>query len=173
MTVADRTFILLRHSKAEHGGGTPDIERPLSPRGQRDAEAVGQWFADQDLVADLVVCSPSVRTRQTWETAAEAGAEADDIWYDRRVYDASADELLDVVREVPEDATVVVLVGHAPGIPSLVGDLAVSGGGSERAWARLDDGLPTSGIAVLSFTGSWAELGPEDAVLEDVVAPRG
>ena len=173
MTVADRTLILLRHAKAEHGGGVPDMERELSARGRRDAEAVGQWLADQDYAVDLVVCSPSARTRQTWETAAEAGAEADDVWFDRRVYDASAEELLEVVREVPETATVVVLVGHAPGIPALAGDLAVSGGGSDRAWARLDDGLPTSGIAVLSYTGSWADLGPEDAVLEDVLAPRG
>ena len=173
MTVADRTLILLRHAKAEHPGGVPDIERPLAPRGLRDAEAVGQWFAEQDLVADLVVCSPSVRTRQTWETAAESGAEADDVWFDRRVYNASPEGLLEVVHEVPETAEVVVLVGHAPGIPALAGDLAASGGGSERAWARLDDGLPTSGIVVLSYTGSWADLGPEDAVLEDVLAPRG
>lgn len=173
MTVAERTLILLRHAKSEHGGGVPDIERKLSARGQRDAEAVGQWLAEQSHGLDLVVCSTAVRTRQTWETAAEAGAEAGDVWYDRRVYDASADELLEVVQELPETATVVMLVGHAPGIPALAGDLAVSGGGSDRAWARLDDGLPTSGIAVLSYTGSWADLGPEDAVLEDVLAPRG
>jgi len=167
------TLLLLRHSKAEPGPDKRDVDRALSDRGRRDAAAVGEWLAEQGLAMDLVVCSPSTRTRQTWEVAVDGGAEADDVWFDRRVYQADADTLLEVIRETPEEATALMVVGHAPGVPALVDDLMAETGGSTLAIARLEEGFPTSGLAVLSFEGEWSGLGPGDAELEDFVAPRG
>jgi phosphohistidine phosphatase len=173
VTVTEHTLILLRHAKAEHVAGVPDVARELTSRGLRDAEAIGQWFAEHELAPDLVVCSTSARTRQTWETAAESGAEAAEVSFDKRVYNAGVETLLEVIREAPESAGVLVVVGHGPGIPWLAADLAADSGGSEVAYARMEEGFPTSGLAVLSYSGRWADLGPEDALLEDFAAPRG
>jgi phosphohistidine phosphatase len=167
----DRTLVLLRHSKAVPPESMPDLERPLSDRGRADAQAAGRYLVTEGIEADLVLCSPSQRTRETWEYAAEAGATAADVWYDRRIYNADTDELLDVIHEVPSDARTVILVGHGPGVPSLADDLALDGTSPERV--ELSKKYPTSGLAVLHLTCRWADLGSDDADLVSFAVPRG
>jgi phosphohistidine phosphatase len=167
----DRTLVLLRHSKAVPPESMPDLERPLSDRGRADAQAAGRYLVTEGIEAELVLCSPSQRTRETWEYAAEAGATAADVWYDRRIYNADTDELLDVIHEVPSDARTVILVGHGPGVPSLADDLALDGTSPERV--ELSKKYPTSGLAVLHLTCRWADLGSDDADLVSFAVPRG
>jgi phosphohistidine phosphatase len=167
----DRTLVLLRHSKAVRPESMPDFERPLADRGRADARAAGRYLVAEGIEADLVLCSPSQRTRETWEYAAEAGATANDVWYDRRIYNADTDKLLDVIRETPSEARTVILVGHGPGVPWLADDLALDGTSPERV--ELSQKYPTSGLAVLHLTCRWADLGSDDADLVSFVVPRG
>ncbi|MGW1346781.1 SixA phosphatase family protein [Kribbella sp. NPDC002412] len=167
----DRTLVLLRHSKAVPPESMPDPERPLADRGRADARAAGRYLVAQGIEADLVLCSPSQRTRETWQYAAEAGATAADIWYDRRIYNADSDELLDVIREAPAEARTVILVGHAPGVPWLADELALDGTSPERV--ELTQKYPTSGLAVLHLTCRWSDLSADDADLVSYVVPRG
>jgi phosphohistidine phosphatase len=167
----DRTLVLLRHSKAVPPESMPDLERPLADRGRADARAAGRHLVAQGIEADLVLCSPSQRTRETWQYAAEAGATATDVWYDRRIYNADSDELLDVIHEVPSNARTVVLVGHAPGVPWLADELALDGTSPERV--ELTQKYPTSGLAVLHLTCRWSDVAADDADLVSFVVPRG
>jgi phosphohistidine phosphatase len=166
----DRTLVLLRHSKAVPPESMPDLERPLADRGRADAGAAGRYLVAEGIEADLVLCSPSQRTRETWQYAAEAGATATDVWYDRRIYNSDTDELLDVIHELPSDARTVILVGHAPSVPWLADDLALDGTSPERV--ELTQKYPTSGLAVLHLTCRWADLGSNDADLVSFVVPR-
>jgi phosphohistidine phosphatase len=167
----DRTLVLLRHAKAVPAETMPDLERPLADHGRADAKAAGRYLVAQGIEADLVLCSPSVRTRETWQYAAEGGAIATDIWYDRRVYNADTDELLDVIHDVPADARTVILVGHAPGVPWLADELALDG--TSPARTELTQKYPTSGLTVLHLTTRWSDLAADDADLVDYVIPRG
>ena len=163
--------MLIRHSKAVHEP-MPDELRPLAPRGLRDAGAAGEWIREQRLVPDYVVVSPSRRTVQTWEAAAAALPTTPPAVLDDRIYHERSESLLAVLRDVPEDLATVVMVGHNPSTHGLA--LALDDGtGDERARADLESGFPTSGIAVFSVTGSWAELDEGGAVLRDFAVPRG
>jgi phosphohistidine phosphatase len=167
----DRTLVLLRHAKAVPPESMPDLERPLADRGRADAAAAGRYLVAQGIEAELVLCSPSIRTRETWQYAAEAGASATDVWYDRRIYSAGTEELLQVIYDVPADVQTVVVVGHAPGIPWLADELALDGTSPNRV--ELTQKYPTSGLAVLHTTSRWSDLGADDADLVDYVIPRG
>jgi phosphohistidine phosphatase len=68
--VSTRTLVILRHAKAANPQGVADPDRPLSQRGHADAAAAGVWLARRGLQPDLVVCSPALRTRQTWHGVA-------------------------------------------------------------------------------------------------------
>jgi phosphohistidine phosphatase len=70
------------------------------------------------------------------------------------MYAASNDELLTVVRELPDDIETVVLVGHNPGIQDLVSLLT-------GEWTP----MPTSALAVITVSGSWSTAGQRSAVL--------
>lgn len=151
-----RTLVLLRHAKAESPAGVPDEQRPLSARGHLDARAAGAWLAKHH-PPDLVVCSPSKRTRQTWQAVATSlvtgGAAAASVNYDPRLYDGRAEAALAALREVDDTARVVLMIGHNPGLTHLVFDLDPD--------AALDsDGLRTCGLSVHHLTGSWRECQP-------------
>lgn len=70
-----------------------------------------------------------------------AGCPEADVRFDKRIYNAPPEQLLDVLREADEDANVVMLVGHAPGIPALASVLA-DGEGSAAAHGALAQGCP-------------------------------
>ncbi|MEU1618945.1 histidine phosphatase family protein [Streptomyces sp. NPDC005722] len=168
-----RRLVVLRHAKSAWPPDVPDHDRPLGPRGRRDAPAVGRWLRESGHPPDLVICSTSRRTQETWELAAAAlGAKRSvPVRLDERVYAATARALLDVLREAPEDAGSLVLVGHNPGVQDLV--LRLTGQARADALLRAADKFPTSALAVLTWSEPWSALAPERARLEDFAVPRG
>ena len=167
-----RTLVLMRHAKSSWDTAEPDHERPLAPRGRRDAKAVGQYLAAQSLRPDVVLCSTALRTRQTWDRAVAAGAAAGEVRYLDGIYDASVTELVGVLREAPPDALSVLLLGHAPGIPRLLDYLAVRRPDSS-VWERAEQDFPTSGLAILQLDSPWSDVGEAVAELTAFEAPRG
>ncbi len=158
-----RTLVILRHAKSDWPEGVPDEQRPLANRGRRDAAAAGRWLRDEVGRIDLVVCSPAVRARQTWQLAAAELARQPQprLTEDERVYAASADELYGVVQDLPDRAGTVLLIGHNPGLQDLVELL--SGQPCE---------LKTAAIAVLSWPGRWLDGAPGKAALDAGATPR-
>lgn len=152
------TLIVLRHAKAADGLGMADADRPLTARGRRDAAAAGDHLRDLGLAPRLVLCSPSVRTRQTLEALRIGGGST--VSYERRIYQNDVDLLLDLIRTV--DAESVLLIGHNPALHQLVADL----GAPEL------DRFPTSACAVLTVEDAWADLAPGGAVLSSYWTPK-
>ncbi len=57
---------LFRHAKSAWGDASSgDFERPLAARGEAAAPLMGRWMADHGLIPDIVLSSPSARTRAT------------------------------------------------------------------------------------------------------------
>lgn len=52
--------------------GGRDMDVPLSPLGERQAQAVGTWLKDQPEAPDVILTSPYVRARRTAELLAGA-----------------------------------------------------------------------------------------------------
>ena len=161
----ERTLVLLRHAKTEQVEGKADHDRELTDKGVRDAVAAGRWLHEQGIVADLVICSTSRRTRQTWEHAASGGAQAEFVEYRRAVYQGGTSGVLQTVREDGGEVRTLVVVGHAPSMPDLASALT-DGRGSNVAHVAMGDGFPTGALAVLSYDGEWADLTAGAAHLE-------
>jgi phosphohistidine phosphatase len=157
----DRTLILLRHGKSDWSDpDSDDLARPLARRGRRQAQEAGRWLAATMGSIDLAVVSPAVRTRATWDLASSALDVTPTVLVDDRVYAASDDELLTVVREIDDAAMTVVLVGHNPGVE----DLALTLTGEAVP-------MPTSALAVVTVEGSWSTAGHRLGVLRHAGRP--
>lgn len=165
------TLLAVRHAKSSWDHDVDDHDRPLSGRGRRDADALGRLLVEQQLVADLVLCSTAARTQQTWERAHAIGAAAGEVRLVRGIYHAWVPELVRLVRETPEEVGTLLMLGHAPGIPDLVEHVCIRT--DSAAWARLDQKYPTSGLAVITLPGPWRDLGGTSADLVRFTVPRG
>ncbi|CAL9381273.1 SixA phosphatase family protein [Streptomyces sp. NPDC057837] len=167
-----RRLVVLRHAKSAWPVDVADHERPLAPRGRRDAPAAGRALAAADCLPDLALCSTAVRARRTWELASAEWGTPPPVRHDRRLYAAGPAGLLTVVRETPAEVETLLLIGHNPGLEELV--LALAGDGLDDTLERVRTKFPTSAIAVLSWRGTaWRDLGPGAALLTSVTVPRG
>jgi phosphohistidine phosphatase len=168
-----RRLILLRHAKSAWPDGVPDHDRPLAPRGRRDAPAAGRWLRKSDYVPDRVLCSTARRARETWQLAEDKLGAHPAAEFEDRIYGASTADLLALARLTSADAHTLLVVGHDPAMRELTLELAGDQPGDAEAEAlgRVQMKFPTAGIAVLVFTGIWPNLAPGQAQLASFVAP--
>ena len=146
--MATRDIILLRHAHAEPAAvGQSDADRPLSALGVKEAEAAGAWLKRHGVEPDCMLCSPAARARQTLDcVVAVAGYTGTSE--DERIYEATPGDLIRVLDDHPE-ADCIVVVGHNPGLESLVSLLADGASDNGRgmppaaiAWLRMDEDSP-------------------------------
>jgi phosphohistidine phosphatase len=135
-----KTLLLLRHARPTPNSPTGcDFDRPLAAEGRADALLVGQFLRRKELAPATVVCSPAARARQTAEHALEAAQLAAPLLFRDRIYEASVEQLIEVVAEAGGDAGVLLVVGHNPGLQELVARLTGAAASMHPATlARID-----------------------------------
>lgn len=168
-----KTLTLLRHAKSGWDDTVArDFDRPLNAKGMRAARTMGRHMRAQGLAFDAVVASPAARVVETLNGIWDGYGQALNPNWDRRVYLASAATLLDLVRESPDDADRVLLVGHNPGLEDLV-LLLVPDRADDRLRDDVEEKFPTASLAELEFDVSeWSALTANGAVLKRFVRPR-
>lgn len=155
-TEQHRRLVLMRHAKAEPNAGA-DRERRLAERGHRDAAEAGEWLAREGLVPDHVLVSSAERARETWETVASSAGWTTEPELDDALYDADPETVLDLVRRVPDDRRVVLVVGHNPTIAFLA-QLLDDGEGDTAASTTMAAGHPPGALTAFGYDGAWGDL---------------
>ena len=165
-------LILLRHAKTEKAeGGMSDRARRLNARGKADAPVIGAYMARHSLIPELVLVSTAERARQTWERVAAMLPSPPRVAYEERLYNAGGEAIIALVKETKPEVRTLLLIGHNPGLHDAARLLIASG--DVEARERLNEGLPTSGLAVIDFAGKdWRKLHPRGGRLERFVSPR-
>jgi phosphohistidine phosphatase SixA len=101
----------------------------------------------------LVLCSPSLRTRQTLEAIEPSLGKGSSVELEPQLYAASEAKLLELLQALPESVDSVMLIGHNPSLHELA--LLLASRGSELP--RLEQKFPTGALATLVVdSGSWA-----------------
>ncbi|SIO29428.1 SixA phosphatase family protein [Vannielia litorea] len=159
-----RQLMLLRHAKSSWDDPlADDFDRPLNERGQRGAQAMGDWIRSTNLAPDLVLCSAAARTVETWERLA---LEAE-VRYSPGLYHAGPDRMLAALQGLTE-GTRVMMVGHNPGM----GALAAMMVRNAPIHSRFGD-YPTCALTVAEFDiKNWADLSPRQGRVLHFLTPH-
>lgn len=168
MNAAQRTLILLRHAKSDYPPGVADYDRPLAKRGIREAALAGDWLRGNAAGLDRVLCSTATRTRNTLQ---RTGINAP-VSYLGELYDAMPGTVIAAINTVGDDVRTLLVIGHEPAMSSVALGLAGAPGTNVTVVQQISEKFPTSGIAVLSVTGSWAGVEPGSAALVGFHVPR-
>jgi phosphohistidine phosphatase len=163
-----RTLVLLRHAKSAYPDGVADHDRPLAPRGQREAGLAGDWLRANVPAIDGVLCSTAARAR---ETLAHTGIDAP-VRYADRLYDAVPGTVIDEITHVDDHVAVLLVVAHEPTVSQVALGLAGADSSNTAAVERISTKFPTSAMAVLRLTGSWKDVELGSAELVDFHVPR-
>ncbi|HTM85207.1 MAG TPA: histidine phosphatase family protein [Mycobacterium sp.] len=162
------TLILLRHAKSDYPAGVADHDRPLAPRGVREAALAGDWLRATLPTIDAVLCSTARRTR---ETLARTGIDAP-VHYAERLYDATPGTVIAEINTAAEQASTLLVIGHEPAISQVALGLAGVEGTNRSAAERISVKFPTSAIAVLQVPCRWEQLEVGGARLIEFHIPR-
>lgn len=158
----------MRHAKSDYPNGVADHDRPLAPRGVREAGLAGEWLRDNLPAIEHVLCSSAARTRETLDRAQISAP----VSYLERLYGATPGTMIDEINRVAEEVATLLVVGHEPTVSHVALGLAGPEGTDHEAVDRISMKFPTSGIAVLRVPGGWAGLELNGAELVSFHVPR-
>jgi phosphohistidine phosphatase len=162
-----KRLYLLRHAKSSWDDPRlDDHDRPLAPRGRRASAVIAEHLRQERIAPALVLCSSARRTRETLERLMPL--DRAEVRIEGELYGASPKDLLQRLREVPDEVDSVMLIGHQPAIQELALQLAAEGSELERLKAK----FPTAALATLDFPGEWSGLGRGSAELVAYVKPK-
>ena len=167
-----KTLFLLRHAKSSWDDpGCADFDRPLNNRGQAAALAIGAHIKDKGLIPDLIISSPSARTRETLERLQKGMARQVFSQYPKILYLASPETILNTIRTAADSVARLMIAGHNPGMHQLA--LRLTKAGSHQGYAAMELKFPTAALAEIAFPGEdWANLKEGSGELKRFILPR-
>jgi phosphohistidine phosphatase len=144
-----KNLFLLRHAKSSWKDTLlDDFERPLNKRGKRDAPQMARNFSEKGFIVDLIISSSAKRTSDTAKIFADIINYKFNILFKDLLYEASSQNILEVINQLPEKYTGVIIVCHNPGITNIVSYLS----------GQYIENVPTTGLVGLSSEGNWKEF---------------
>lgn len=113
MSATNKILTLMRHGESDQRFRGRDFDRPLSPNGIAFCQTQSPLI-DALPPINFVLCSGSLRTKQTLDVIKTVSSFPDAISYDDALFLASTKYLVQAVEAFPEDANHAYVIGHGP-----------------------------------------------------------
>lgn len=158
------TLFIMRHAKSDWGSpGLDDHDRPLNPRGKRDAPRMARWLTENGIAPDYIAASSALRARTTAEMLVATWDNDIGVEVLSQFYLAGPETYLKVASSLDDAIQSPMFIGHNPGAEELV---ALLTGKTVE--------MPTAAIAEIQVSVScWQDLSAEsDATLKNIWKPK-
>ncbi len=160
-----KTIYFVRHAKSSWDyQSLSDINRPLNDRGIRDAPFMGKMLHGQGVLPDIVMTSPAVRATTTaLMLLGELEFPANKIQIIPEIYSGYLEDVLMLIKELPDDQKSVMLFGHNPTWTSLANYFS----------EKYIPNAPTCSISVIEAEiDAWKDLNRENGKLTNFYYPK-
>lgn len=160
-----KTLYLVRHAKAEEAKpGLRDFDRPLNARGEDQAKQVSKLLQQQAEKVEVILSSPAARALSTAKIIAQGiHYPLDEIVAIPDMYEASVEDLLEIIAMIKPHFNSAMLVGHNPTISTLAHQFS----------REIKDDLSTCDVVVLSFDyKSWEKVIAHSGTLIKLIQPK-
>ena len=145
-----RELILIRHTKSSWADANMrDFDRPIKKDRKEDAINMATHLKQLKLQPDLIICSPAQRTKQTVEYFCDKlKYDYNKIVFDIRLYESSAEDYLQVIRETESKIETLIVIGHNPSITNF----------ANLFLANKINEVPTTGVVWLEIESNDWEI---------------
>lgn len=111
-----KRLYLIRHAKSSWDSPQlDDYDRPLNQRGFKAAPFMGARLKKYNVSPGLIISSPAKRAKTTAEIIAkEIGYPIKDIVLNKKIYEASLNDLINVISDVDDKYEDIIIFGHNP-----------------------------------------------------------
>lgn len=158
-----RKLYIIRHAKSSwKESAVSDFERPLNKRGSINAPFMGNVLKHKNVMPDMILSSPALRTKTTAEILAYTIDFCKDIVFNEEIYEANDVILHKILTNIPNEVATLFLVGHNPGLQMLA-----------EHYVDFVDDIPTTAILEIEFVcGKWSEISSQNARLLSFDYPK-
>ncbi len=158
-----RRIILMRHADAElKMHHQSDFERIITRKGIAEIQSLRSTFYKYLNTVDCVLCSPSARTRQTFEQLEPFLSFNVQVDFNSDLYHASKDQIWQKIYNIDDQRTSVLIISHNPGLTHFMEEI-------DRQTIHV---FPTSGMFVLATKEPYGKTTPYDLTIEEVIKPN-
>ena len=167
-----KRLTVLRHAKSSWDQPLDDFDRPLNERGWKAARRMGRELKHRKMTFDVAIASPAARVRETLDGVSETyGDFPFPVRFDERIYMATSDALLELVRALPEETESALLVGHNPGLERLI--VALTSDDKRGLRDRVAQKYPTAALAVVELPAKqWPEVEFGSGKVAELILPK-
>lgn len=150
-----KTLLLARHAKSSWDA-PEDFQRTLSERGQKDVNIMAQYLSECGYLLHQIITSDALRAQATAEVYEAKLKPSHRLITHHDLYLATADDIVNIARNITASMSTVMLVGHNPGMHEVLNDFVVD---------KIED-MPSCSVAIIQFdvTG-WADISQHNASL--------
>ena len=142
-----KKIFFLRHAKSSWSDfSLKDFDRPLSTRGIQDAELMGNYFKAKKIGLDVIISSPSKRTKETLDHFFSSNIS--EIEYEKSLYHAHLENVLEVITSSLEEINTIMIVGHNPSMHEI----------TEYLSNKFINKYPTCCLASLVVNTEWNKV---------------
>lgn len=151
----------MRHPQKDEIASSDDFFTPLSEKGIRDAKIISAKLKEKNIMPDLIVSSPSLRTETTSMILAQELDIKKNIMYNEVLYRGYLDELIEELTFTFHTIDSMLIVGHNPLLSNLV-----------NAFVPFKQSLEMGMLIQIKFdTSSWVDIGSHNASILDIIKP--
>ena len=169
--MVNKNLFLLRHAKSDLNPDFDDKDRILSPKGVKESELVGQYLNKLDSQPEYIICSSAKRTLQTCQIIEKLLKKMPENYITDDLYNASLEEIIKIITDIPDNFQNVMLIGHNPGIHNIATYL--SSPSKESVYLKLLQSYPTGTLSILNFNiVSWNKASYQSGILIDLTPPK-
>lgn len=160
-----KTIYFIRHAKSSwEFSELKDFDRPLNPRGLRDGPFMAKLLKGKGVEPDLLISSTAKRAFATATFFIEAFKLPETkIRKEKKVYEAFSDDILNIIYNLEEDISTVLLFGHNPAMTNLANTFSND----------YIPNVPTCGIVEVSSTAeTWKAFSRSNTELTNFYYPK-
>jgi phosphohistidine phosphatase len=158
-----KRLFIIRHAKSSWKDLTlDDFDRPLNKRGKLNAPMMGDRLKSRDILPDIIISSPALRTKKTAKIIANKINYEKKIIYKKELYESSSSILSDIISKIDDKNSVAFIFGHNTGINGFV-----------EKYVDLYDNVPTCGVVEIEFDcKKWIEIDKNNAKMLSFDYPK-
>ncbi len=160
-----KTIFFIRHAKSSwEDMSLRDRDRPLNPRGLRDAPFMAKLLKAKTPQIDKLISSPANRAFTTASYFAEAyGLDQEQIQVENAIYEASTLDVMNIINALDDSLNTVLVFGHNPTFTSLANMFS----------QQYIPNVPTCGIVeIRSGASAWKDLDQDNSALINFHYPK-
>jgi len=148
------------------GVGMSDFDRPINMKGEKCSSRIGQWMFDNNHLPQKIISSSANRARQTIELVAkQLNNSLESINYEKDLYLAEPDTLLEYINLYKESVESLMLVAHNPGLEQIVNFLSEDSESNYRS-------MSTANLAVLKYASNQFDPTIDKGKLIEFIKPK-